>query len=158
VDKWVGQVSTEWTGSIALVAGQKYDIRMEYFDGIKNAVARLLWSSPSIERQVIPQSQLYPPPVEPVLPVAPTKLTASVAREHSVALTWTQSATPGITQNKVYRSAKSGGPYELLATLSATTSYEDKTAAGASYYVVTTISQAGESGFSNQAFVKAESK
>ena len=65
IDKWVQQPSTEWTGSIALMAGQRYDIRMEYFDGTFNAVAKLLWSSPSIERQVIPQSQLSRRPWSP---------------------------------------------------------------------------------------------
>ncbi len=60
IDKWVGQSSTEWSGSINLVADQMYSIKMEYFDGPANAEARLLWSSPSTPKQAIPQGALYP--------------------------------------------------------------------------------------------------
>jgi subtilisin family serine protease len=60
IDKWVGQSSTEWSGSINLVADQMYSIKMEYFDGPANAEARLLWSSPSTPKQAIPQGVLYP--------------------------------------------------------------------------------------------------
>src|SRR5437763_41874 len=46
-------------GPIKLVAGQSYDIKMEYFQNAGAAVAKLLWSSPSTPKQVIPTSQLY---------------------------------------------------------------------------------------------------
>jgi uncharacterized repeat protein (TIGR03806 family) len=61
IDQWVDQGASQWSGTIALAAGVRYDIRMEYFENGGDAVARLEWSSPSIPRQVVPQSQLYPP-------------------------------------------------------------------------------------------------
>jgi glucose/arabinose dehydrogenase len=59
IDKYVIQPSTEWSGAIALEAGKKYDIRLEYFDNTGRAVARLAWAGPGITKQIIPQSRLY---------------------------------------------------------------------------------------------------
>ncbi|HYF01501.1 MAG TPA: PA14 domain-containing protein, partial [Planctomycetota bacterium] len=60
IDRWVNQAPTTSTGSIALTAGQRYDLRMEYYENGGGAVAKLEWSSPSRTRQVIPQARLYP--------------------------------------------------------------------------------------------------
>ena len=62
-------------------------------------------------------------------PVAPTGLSAVAQKSPGkIKLTWTQSSSPGITQNKVYRSTTgSAGPYSLRATLSATTTYRFRT-------------------------------
>ena len=65
IDRWVGQGATEWTGTIALGAGKKYDIRMEYYDGIKSAVAKLLWTRPPGTKEVIPRGSLSPAPAPP---------------------------------------------------------------------------------------------
>jgi phage-related protein len=59
IDNWVGHAPTEDSGSIALAAGQTYTITLEYFENINGAVARLLWSSPSTAKAVIPRAQLY---------------------------------------------------------------------------------------------------
>ena len=72
INQWVNQGNTEVAGSITLVAGQKYDIRLEYFENGGEAVSQLSWSSVSQVKQIIPQSQLYaaivapPPPPTPV--------------------------------------------------------------------------------------------
>ena len=60
IDKWVDQGPTEWSGQIALQAGQRYDIRMEYYENGGGATAKLLWSSASQAKGVIPQARLYP--------------------------------------------------------------------------------------------------
>ena len=65
IDKWVGQGATEWTATIVLTAGKKYDIRMEYYDYIKTAVAKLLWTRPPGTKEVIPQNRLSPAPASP---------------------------------------------------------------------------------------------
>jgi RHS repeat-associated protein len=59
IDNWTFHAWTENSGTITLVAGRKYSIRMEYFQGTSGAIAALLWSSPSQGKQVIPSSQLY---------------------------------------------------------------------------------------------------
>jgi RHS repeat-associated protein len=60
IDKWVDQGPTEWSGQIALTAGQRYDIRMEFYENAGGATAKLLWSSASQAKGVIAQSRLYP--------------------------------------------------------------------------------------------------
>lgn len=67
IDKWIDQGATEHVGSIALVAGQKSSIKLEYYDNGANAVAQLGWSSPSLAKQIIPasafsQTNAPPPP------------------------------------------------------------------------------------------------
>jgi RHS repeat-associated protein len=59
IDNWTYHGWTENSGTITLVAGRRYSIRMEYFQGTAGAVAALLWSSPSQGKEVIPSSQLY---------------------------------------------------------------------------------------------------
>ena len=59
VDNWQNQSVTEKSGSIALVAGQKYDIVVEYYENTGDAVTKLLWSSASTPKSIIPKSQLY---------------------------------------------------------------------------------------------------
>ncbi len=59
IDKWVNQAATPWSGTIALTAGRRYAIRMEYFDNTGGGLASLQWSSASQVREVIPQGQLF---------------------------------------------------------------------------------------------------
>jgi hypothetical protein len=152
IDKWIDQGPTEWSGSITLSAGVKYDIKMEYYENGGGASAKLAWSSPSIGKTIVPQIQLYPPVVVSP-PNAPTSLIATApSQRRRINLSWTQSTSSGITQNKVYRSTSGpSGPYTLRATLSPTTTYTDTglTSGQTYYYVVTAVNSAGESGFSN---------
>lgn len=60
IDDWSDHPWAEKAGGIALTGGQKYDITMEYYERTGAAVAKLLWSSQSQAKEVIPQSQLYP--------------------------------------------------------------------------------------------------
>ncbi len=61
VNEWVDQVPTTWSGQIPLVAQQRYNITMDYYQNGGGAEAYLFWSSPSIgPMTLIPESQLYP--------------------------------------------------------------------------------------------------
>jgi hypothetical protein len=85
-------------------------------------------------------------------PAAPTSL-AATAGNSVVNLVWGQSASPGITTNKVYRSTTgSAGPYGLLASLAATTVYSDTAVMNGStyFYAVTAVNTNGESVMSSQ--------
>jgi len=46
-------------GTVKLTAGRRVNIRLEMIEGAGNAMAKLEWSSPSLARQVIPQSRLF---------------------------------------------------------------------------------------------------
>ena len=59
IDRFVDRASTEDTAAIDLVAGQKYDIRLEYYENKGKANASLAWSSHSQSYEIVPQSQLY---------------------------------------------------------------------------------------------------
>ena len=63
---------SEWTASIALEAGKRYELRMETMNRQGGCTARLLWSSLSTPKTVIPAGQLFPgvrpPPFHRVLP------------------------------------------------------------------------------------------
>ncbi len=61
IDKWTGSGNgLTFTGTIALTAGKKVPIRLDYAEKTGNALVKLEWSSPSNTREIIPQSQLYP--------------------------------------------------------------------------------------------------
>ena len=59
IDRFIDQATTNHEGSIALVAGEKTDIRLEYYEKGGDAVAQLSWFSDSQPLEVVPQSQLY---------------------------------------------------------------------------------------------------
>src|SRR5262249_13113461 len=97
-------------------------------------------------------------PAPPVPPNPPTTLAARATGKRKIQLTWAQSGSPGVTHNKIYRSTTSGGPYGLVATIPAATSYSNSglTSGTTYYYVVTAVNSSGlESPASNQASAKA---
>ena len=61
IDNWTQHPATENSAEVALEAGRKYDLKIEYCESGGQAVIKLLWSSPSQPKQIIPQNQLYPP-------------------------------------------------------------------------------------------------
>lgn len=60
IDSWIDQPPTEHSGTIALQAGVRYDLRLEFYERGGGAVCQLSWQSPSQSRQIVPQSRLYP--------------------------------------------------------------------------------------------------
>ncbi|MDQ5866156.1 MAG: PA14 domain-containing protein, partial [Chloroflexota bacterium] len=60
VNNWTTHAPTENSGVVTLQAGQRYDIKLEYFESGGGAVARLLWQPPNGTKEVIPSSRLYP--------------------------------------------------------------------------------------------------
>ncbi len=60
VNNWTVHGLTENSGSIVLTAGQRYAIRMEYFEQTGPAAAKLLWSSASTPKAIVPSTRLYP--------------------------------------------------------------------------------------------------
>jgi endoglucanase len=83
IDNWTDHAAIEDGGSIALRLGQRYAIRLEFYENGGDASATLSWSSPlGIAKQIIPQSQLFPaggPPPTPdfSLSTSPTSVTVN---------------------------------------------------------------------------------
>lgn len=61
INEFIDQAATSHQGTIALTAGQRYDIRLEYYENGGSALAELAWSSDSQAFEIVPQSQLYSP-------------------------------------------------------------------------------------------------
>jgi fibronectin type 3 domain-containing protein len=105
-------------------------------------------------------SQLSATPQPPAAPVAPTNVNASSGpRKGGVTLKWTQSTTPGVTRNYIYRRTSTGS-YSSTPTIkiNAATSYVDsKLSSGSNYcYRVTAVSSGGESPPSGEACANAK--
>jgi glucose/arabinose dehydrogenase len=60
VNNWTAHRLTENSGTIVLTAGQRYTIRMEFFENTGAATARLSWSSASTPKAVVPRTRLFP--------------------------------------------------------------------------------------------------
>lgn len=74
VDKWTNDGGITYSGSIDLVAGTKYDIKVEYYELSGVANIKLEWQSASQAREIIPNARLYLPDEVPTA-LADTKAT-----------------------------------------------------------------------------------
>jgi hypothetical protein len=88
VDAWVNQSATEYSGQIDLVAGETYNLVMEYYEDGGGAVAQLRWSSPSTSKQPVPQEALS----LPVKAYSPLPGNGAVGVRHTPTLRW----SPGL--------------------------------------------------------------
>lgn len=143
IDNWTDHSSvTNASPAVTLEAGRKYDIKMEYYEGGGDAVARLQWAYPGQTQQPIPQAQLFPGSGSG-LPPAPTGLTANASGSQAV-LAWT--AVSSASGYNLYRAPTSGGLYALVASAVPASPWTDAgRSAGATYfYVVSAVNGAGE--------------
>lgn len=60
INNWTNWTrAREFSGSIDLLAGQKVEMRIEYFENKDKALIQLNWSSASLPKQIIPQTNLF---------------------------------------------------------------------------------------------------
>lgn len=59
IDKWIDDWDITYTGEIDLEAGNKYTIKIEYFENFGGANCKFEWSSASQSREIVPQSRLF---------------------------------------------------------------------------------------------------
>jgi hypothetical protein len=61
LDGWIEHAPGVYSSvPISLIAGKKYDIKLEYFNTERSTGIGLAWTSPSLPLEYVPQSQLYP--------------------------------------------------------------------------------------------------
>jgi hypothetical protein len=60
INNWTAHSLREDRASLSLVAGQTYDVRLEFFEQAGAAAVRLLWSSVSTPKVVVPGARLFP--------------------------------------------------------------------------------------------------
>ena len=146
INDWVTQGATDTYATINLSGGQKYDIRMEYFQGTGGIFAQLHWAGPATADQIIPTSQLY----SGVAPAIPTNLVATPASGTQINLTWSDNSS--IETGYVVERMDPGGLFTAIATLASnSTSYMDGALnpATAYSYRVKATNFAADSGYSN---------
>jgi hypothetical protein len=68
IDNFTDHAPTENSGTIALTAGQRYDVQLDYYENGGGATATLSWSSSSQPKQIIPQARLFPGAAPPPPP------------------------------------------------------------------------------------------
>jgi hypothetical protein len=155
INNWTNHSATENSGTITLVANQKYDIVMEYYDNTGSAVARLSWSSPSQAKQIIPQIQLYPPVTAPA---APGNLSANAVSTSQINLGWVDNAN-NETGFKIERSTN-GSSFTQIATVAANVTSFNNIGLAASttyWYRVRANNSGGDSTYSNTASATTQS-
>ena len=122
IDQWIDQPPTEMSGTVSLIAGQKYDLTLEYYEGTGNAVAQLYWSSPSTLKSIVPISQLYPATNgAPWLVLQSPVNNATYVVGHNLALTAVASDVAALTNITYFIGDEklgtvSGFPYTLVWT------------------------------------------
>jgi titin len=153
---WHDQGPTTASGTITLVAGQKYNIEMDYYQDGGGMAAQLYWSSPSTPLQIIPQADLFTgtsagtgsgstPPVTPA-PAEPTSLQATAASTSQINLSWsdTNNDETGFT---ILRSTDGVNFTAISSVSSSITSYQDSGLPSSTkyYYELEATSSAGTS-------------
>ncbi|MFB7543109.1 LamG-like jellyroll fold domain-containing protein [Streptomyces zaomyceticus] len=73
IDHWVPDWDREQTSApLRLTAGEKHDFRLEMFQDVGGANMFLRWSTPTLPKQLVPESAFTPPDDFQVYPVEPT--------------------------------------------------------------------------------------
>ena len=76
INRWVLCGGCDSSGTIALTAGVKYPIRLEFYENTGGALVDLGWSNIYLPRQIIPQGQLFTADATPTPTVTPTRTPA----------------------------------------------------------------------------------
>ncbi|MGW6559370.1 LamG-like jellyroll fold domain-containing protein [Streptomyces hydrogenans] len=73
IDHWVPDWDREQTSApVRLTAGEKHEFRLEMFQDVGGANMFLRWSTPTLAKQLVPESAFTPPAGFQVYPVEPT--------------------------------------------------------------------------------------
>ena len=70
INRWTNDSGVDYAGSVDLVGGQRYDIRVEYFNSAGAGNAVLEWNSASQSREIVPTGVLFASTNAPSVPSA----------------------------------------------------------------------------------------
>ncbi len=144
-----GSFAYHSSAPVTLVAGQKYNLQMDYFENTGRAGALLYWSSKSIPQEIIPTEHLFDGQTT-TPPAAPTNLTGSAASATQMNLKWADNSD-NESGFEVERSADGTNFVALPIAAANSTSYTDNTVKGetAYSYRVRATNAAGDSAYTN---------
>lgn len=90
-------------GEIALQAGVRHDIRVEYFDNQPDSYFQIHWASPRQEREVLPTNRLFPSDPDTTPPSTVFKLRPSYVTDTAMKVIWSPAVEDsGIVSYDVY--------------------------------------------------------
>jgi fibronectin type 3 domain-containing protein len=91
-------------------------------------------------------SEVSATPSAPTAPAAPTSLIARANGKKKIRLDWIQSPSANVVSNKVYLATSSAGPFNPVATVPATTTYNSAGLSSGTtyYYIVTALNGSGQ--------------
>ncbi len=150
IDDWSGGAAREKSGTIALEAGKRYDIKIEFGEGFAYSQMRLDWSTATISKALVPQTQLY----STILPAlgTPANLVAFANSDGTVKLEWTDNSSQ---ETKFIIERKDGtGSFVQVGTVDYNiNSFMDITVSNstAAVWRVKAINAGNSSGYSNEA-------
>jgi hypothetical protein len=104
INDWATHALKDNVGSVSLLAGVRYDIRIEYFDTATAPVFELHWRSKRQAREVIPSNRLFASLFDTTPPSAPSKLKATYVTDTAYKFIWNASSdtSPGGIVYDVY--------------------------------------------------------
>ena len=101
INDWATHGLKDNVGTIPLLAGVRYDIRVEYFDTSGAPQLELHWRSRRQAREVIPSNRLFAGAVDATPPTAPSKLRTTYVTDTAYKFIWS-GATDGAPGGIVY--------------------------------------------------------
>lgn len=100
IDNWLDG-GNEKSGTITLSAGQKYDIRMDYFENAGDSRMRLLWSTNILSKEIVPITQLYPNEL-PTISITTPESNNIVQLGETVPITLTANDSTSLSRVELY--------------------------------------------------------
>ena len=149
------------TGTVTLTQGY-HSIAITYFQRNNGWGMELFWKNTSgLNREMIPKNFLSQSNVSlPAIPATPTGVSASAVSYNQIAISWNDNNANEMGY-EIVRSTSSGGTYVPVGTTTANaTSFTDSglTWSKAYYYKIRSISEGGESPYSNVVSATTQAK
>jgi hypothetical protein len=117
LDSWNEKYPAEFSSKIiSLVAGQLYDIKLEYVNTDDRSGCMLYWACGIIKKEFVPMSQLYPDTVTPPPPPGNKAPVANAGADQNIDLWFTLSGTGSDPDGSIvaYKWEKMSGPSCLI--------------------------------------------
>jgi hypothetical protein len=93
INNWTDHAAVEDSGTIKLEMGKKYSIVVEFYENSGDASCQVFWSTTTIAKEIIPQSQLY----NSTTPTSTVTPTATATLRPTVTPTASATAAPSVT-------------------------------------------------------------
>jgi hypothetical protein len=149
IDKWAERYPGEIkTSPILLTAGQLYDLKLEFFNADDRSGCTLEWSSPSLKREFISMSQLYPERIVPPPPPDNKPPTAKAGNDQVIEVSTMLYGTGVDPEGKpvTFKWEQTAGQPAIIETPGAATTKVSGLKTGDNVFRLTVTDEKGSSG------------